>query len=289
MEEIQYLNLIQKILDNGDLIDSRNGTTLSLFGESMEYSLRDGKLPLLTSKKVAWKTCFRELMWFLSGSTSNTVLQNKKVKIWNDNASRDFLDSRGLYHLKENDLGPVYGHQWRYFNAPYTNCDDDYTGKGIDQIAKLIKALKDPEQHSSRRLIVSAWNPCQLDEMALPPCHMVAQFSVRNHKYLSCILYQRSGDVGLGVPFNIASYSFLTHILATHCDLEADRFIHFLGDAHIYESHIEPLKRQIKQGLYNFPRILINKHENIEDYTEHDIQWITPYEHNLEVKMEMVA
>lgn len=289
-DETQYLQLIQRIINEGNHTQSRNGVTYSIFGHHMEFSLKNNTIPLLTTKRVAWKTCFRELMWFLRGSTDNTELQQKKVTIWNANASRDFLDSRGLTNLNENDLGPVYGHQWRFFNAPYTNCHTDYKGKGVDQIQYIIDALKDPSQHSSRRLVMSAWNPCQLNEMALPPCHVLAQFYVRDHKYLSCSLYQRSGDVGLGVPFNIASYSFLTHLIAHHCGLEAEKFIHFLGDAHIYEEHMEVLKEQILREPKEFPELKFTiQRESIENYDETDIEWIKPYEYHGELKMKMIA
>lgn len=289
-DETQYLQLIQRIINEGNHTQSRNGVTYSIFGHHMEFSLKNNTIPLLTTKRVAWKTCFRELMWFLRGSTDNTELQQKKVTIWNANASRDFLDSRGLTNLNENDLGPVYGHQWRFFNAPYTNCHTDYKGKGVDQIQYIIDALKDPSQHSSRRLVMSAWNPCQLKEMALPPCHVLAQFYVRDHKYLSCSLYQRSGDVGLGVPFNIASYSFLTHLIAHHCGLEAEKFIHFLGDAHIYEEHMEVLKEQILREPKEFPELKFTiQRESIENYDETDIEWIKPYEYHGELKMKMIA
>jgi thymidylate synthase len=290
MGEQQYLDLITRIIDENNRTESRNGVTYSVFGHHMEFSLKNNTIPLLTTKKVAWKTCFRELMWFLRGSTNNKELQDQNVKIWNDNASREFLDSRNLQQLEENDLGPVYGHQWRHFNAPYIDCHTDYTGEGVDQIQYIIDALKDPRQHTSRRLIMSAWNPCQINEMALPPCHVLVQFYVRDHKYLSCSLYQRSGDVGLGVPFNIASYSFLTHLLAHHCCLVPEKFVHFIGDAHIYESHIDVLKNQIKKTPGIFPRIVLsNKYENIEDYTDSDITWITPYEHQGVMKMDMIA
>jgi thymidylate synthase len=290
MGEQQYLDLIARIIDENNRTESRNGVTYSVFGHHMEFSLLDNTIPLLTTKKVAWKTCFRELMWFLRGSTNNKELQDQNVKIWNDNASREFLDSRNLQHLEENDLGPVYGHQWRHFNAPYKNCYTDYTGEGVDQIQYIIDALKDPKQHTSRRLIMSAWNPCQINEMALPPCHVLVQFYVRDHKYLSCSLYQRSGDVGLGVPFNIASYSFLTHLLAHHCGLVPEKFVHFIGDAHIYESHIDVLKDQIKKIPGKFPRMIFgDKHDNIEHYTDSDITWITPYEHQGVMKMDMIA
>jgi thymidylate synthase len=289
-EEQPYLDLIARILSNGNHVDSRNGPTFSVFGHHMEFSLKDNTIPLLTTKKVAWKTCFRELMWFLRGSTNNAELQAQHVRIWDANASREFLNSRGLEHLEENDLGPVYGHQWRFFNAPYQNCHTNYEGQGIDQIQQLIDALRDPAQHTSRRLILSAWNPCQINEMALPPCHVLAQFYVRDHKYLSCSLYQRSGDVGLGVPFNIASYSFLTHLLAHHCGLEAEKFVHFIGDAHIYENHREPLSQQLSREPFVFPKMRFReKREKIEDYTVDDIEWITPYNHRETLKMEMVA
>ena len=290
MDESAYLDLIKRILDEGSIRETRNGLTHSIFGHHMEFSLKDQTIPILTTKRVAWKTCFRELMWFIRGSTNNNELREKKVHIWNANASREFLDSRGLHDLEENDLGPVYGHQWRHFNAPYTNCHTDYTGQGVDQLQYIINCLKDSKQHSSRRMIMSAWNPCQLDEMALPPCHLLCQFYVRDHKYLSCSLYQRSGDVGLGVPFNIASYSFLTHLLAHHCGLEAEKFVHFIGDAHIYNEHINTLDEQITRQPLPFPKMKFKElSENIEDYDENDIDWIQPYVCLGELKMPMIA
>ena len=289
-EEDQYLGLIKRIFETGSEEQSRNGKVLSVFGNSMCFSLKDGTVPLLTTKKVAWKTCFKELMWFVKGSTSNDELREKKVYIWNDNSSREFLDSRGLTNNKEGDLGPVYGHQWRHFNAPYETCDTDYSGKGVDQLQNIITELKDPTKRASRRLVMSAWNPEQLEEMALPPCHILVQFNVREGKYLSSSLYQRSGDVGLGVPFNIASYSFLTHILAKHCGLIADEFVYFLGNAHIYEEHIEPLKTQVTQTPFEFPTMSIKQiHENINDYTLDDIEWNSEYKHHQTIKMKMIA
>jgi thymidylate synthase len=289
-DEESYLTLIRRVLDEGNYTDGRNGFTYSIFGHHMEFSLKNNTLPLLTTKKVAWKTCFRELMWFLRGSTDNEELKQKKVHIWDANASREFLDSHNLFHREENDLGPIYGHQWRHFNAPYIDRHTNYHGKGVDQIQYIIDALKDPAQHSSRRLVLSAWNPCQINEMALPPCHVLVQFYVRDHKYLSCSLYQRSGDIGLGVPFNIASYSFLTHLLAHHCGLEAEKFVHFLGDAHIYEEHIEMLKQQLKNKPQSFPKITFSqKRELIENYDEQDIVWLEPYKCCGEIKMKMIA
>ncbi len=288
--ETNYFGLIYDILHNGNIENSRNGRTKSLFGYSLRFSLRDGVVPLLTTKRLAWKTCFHELMWFISGSTNNNELIEKNVHIWDANGSREFLDSRGLTENEENDLGPVYGHQWRHFNAPYSNCHEDYQGKGIDQLQNIINMLKDPNQRNSRRLVLSAWNPCQLDEMALPPCHVLMQFYVREDKYLSCSLYQRSGDVGLGIPFNIASYSFLTHMIAHHCGLIADEFVHFIGNAHIYENHLAGLLEQLKRKPFKFPKMrLLNHHESINDYDIDDISWIKEYKHQGTIKMEMSA
>lgn len=288
-EEQQYLDIIKRLFSNGSKETSRNGNVISTFGNMMRFSLKDGTLPLLTTKKVAWKTCFKELFWFIKGSTNNQELKDKNVHIWDANASREFLDSRNLSY-EENDLGPVYGHQWRHFNAPYENCHNDYSGKGVDQLQNIIEMLKDPTQRSSRRMVISAWNPCQIDQMALPPCHILFQFYVRENKYLSCSMYQRSGDVGLGVPFNIASYSMLTHIIAKHCGLIADEFVYFLGNAHIYEEHIEPLTAQIERLPREFPQIKINKiHHSIEEYTLDDIEWITEYSFHEPIKMNMVA
>lgn len=289
-EEIQYLNLIKDIIENGSYEEGRNGRTLTKFGVMMKYSLKDGTLPLFTTKKVAWRVCFEELFWFINGSTDNRLLQDKNVKIWNANGSRDFLDSRGLTNYEENDLGPVYGFQWRNFNAPYENCKCNYNNKGVDQLQQIIQDLSNPETRSSRRHVLTAWNPCQINEMALPPCHMICQFHVRQNKYLSCAMLQRSGDIGLGIPFNVASYSLFTHILAKHCGLEADEFTHFIGNAHIYEQHIDALKNQITRKPLEFPKINIKaKYDKIEEYSINDIEWIKKYESDCSIKMEMIA
>lgn len=287
-DEHQYLDLVKDILDNGTLERGRNGETYVKFGSMMKFDLKDNVLPVLTTKKVAIKTCINELFWFINGSTSNAELNARNVKIWNGNSTREFLDSRGLTEREEGDLGPVYGFQWRHFNAPYIDCKTDYTNKGVDQLKNIIDNLKNPETRSSRRHILTAWNPVQLDEMALPPCHMICQFHVRENKFLSCALFQRSGDIGLGVPFNIASYSVLTHILARHCGLEADEFVHFIGNNHIYSDHIEQLREQITREPMEFPRIIIkNKHESINDYTIEDIEWIQKYNSHNKIQMTM--
>jgi thymidylate synthase len=286
-DENQYIRLVKDILRHGDMVTGRNGNAKTVIGSAMHFSLEGGVLPLLTTKKVAWKTCLRELLWFVDGDTNNDKLLDKHVNIWEGNGSREFLDSRGLRNLRENDLGPVYGHQWRHFNAPYTSCDESYDGKGIDQLQYIVDQLKSKETRTSRRLIMSAWNPCQLDEMALPPCHVLAQFNVIGDDKLSCSLYQRSGDVGLGVPFNIASYSFLTHLIANHCGLKAHEFIYHLGNCHIYDDHIDALEEQVKREAYSFSTLGINTvKDNISNYTENDFV-VSDYKYHPAVKMEM--
>ena len=289
-EEKQYLGLISSILDTGEFQQGRNGNVYSSIGKSMRFSLKNNTIPLLTTKKVAWKTCLKELLWFIKGDTNNKLLKAENVGIWNGNGTREFLDSRRLYHLNEDDLGPVYGHQWRFWNASYSKkrgCLESYDGKGIDQLQNIIDTLNHPTDKHSRRIIMSAWNPEQLNEMALPPCHVLSQFKVTNENELSCILYQRSGDIGLGIPFNIASYSFLTHLLAKHCNLKAKEFIHFIGDAHIYDDHCDILKQQINREPYSFPQITIkNTYDNINDYEVKDFT-IKNYKYHNALKMDM--
>ena len=286
-DEAQYTQLIKDILAYGTIEKGRNGITKVLVGNIMYFDLTENKLPLLTTKKVAWKSCLKELLWFIRGQTDNGLLQQQNVKIWNANASRDFLESRNLAHYRDNDLGPIYGFQWRHFNADYSNCDADYSNTGVDQLEYVIEQLKNPETRTSRRLLISAWNPCQLDEMVLPPCHVLMQFNVTEGNKLSCSLYQRSGDVGLGVPFNIASYSFFTHLLAAHCGLEAKEFIYHLGNAHIYDDHINSLKEQIKRKPLEFPKVSIKQtHNDINSYCFDDFV-VENYNSHETIKMEM--
>jgi len=285
-EEMQYINLVKDILNKGHTEVGRNGTTISLFGASMRFSLKDGRIPILTTKRVAWKTCLKELLWFISGKTNNNILTKQGVHIWDGNASHEFLESRGLGNYKDGELGPIYGHQWRHFNAEWTG-DDDYAGKGVDQLQEIIDQLKNPETRTSRRLIMTAWNPCQLANMALPPCHIICQFNVHDGNQLSCALYQRSGDVGLGICFNIASYSFLTHLLAKHCGLEACEFVYFLGNAHIYDDHIDAMKEQILREPFDFPKVEIKQmRENINDYDICDFE-VCNYKSHEQIKMIM--
>lgn len=227
----QYLDLLKNILENGEKKDDRTGVgTISLFGTQTRYNLNNG-FPLLTTKKVHLKSIIYELLWFLKGDTNVKYLQDHGVRIWNE-----WADESG-------DLGPVYGKQWRDFN-------------GVDQITNVINTLK--TNPNSRRIIVSAWNPQDVDKMALPPCHTMFQFFVINNK-LSCQLYQRSADCFLGVPFNIASYALLTMMVAQVCDLELGDFIHTTGDTHIYLNHLEQVNLQLTREPYPLPKMKINK------------------------------
>jgi thymidylate synthase len=276
-EENQYLNLIDDILSEGTKEEGRNGTTFAVVGAAMHFSLNDRRVPFLTTKRLAWKTCLKELLWFIRGDTDNRLLQAQGVHIWDGNSNG-------------RPLGPIYGFQWRNFGGEYNDSEDNTKKslrKGVDQLQAVIDALKDPEQRTSRRLLISAWNPCQLNEMALPPCHVLMQFHVTDGTRLSCSLYQRSGDVGLGVPFNIASYSMLTHLLAHHCGLDAHEFNYHLGNAHIYDDHVDALKVQTTREPHEFPRIAIRAlHDNINDYQVDDFE-VQGYQYHDAIPMTM--
>ena len=241
----------------------------------------------MTTKRVFWRGVAEELLWFIAGSTNAKLLQDKKIHIWDGNASREFLDKSGLSHREVGDLGPVYGFQWRHFGAEYKDMHTDYSGAGVDQLAEVIKAIKTKPE--DRRIILSAWNPAALKEMALPPCHMFAQFYVAAGE-LHCQMYQRSGDMGLGVPFNIASYALLTRLLAQVCGLKAGEFIHVIGDAHVYKNHVEPLlAEQIGREPRPFPHLRID--ESITDIAMFKFEHFTldGYDPHPPVKMEMAV
>ncbi|KAF1976344.1 bifunctional dihydrofolate reductase-thymidylate synthase [Bimuria novae-zelandiae CBS 107.79] len=278
-EEYQYLDLIRDILRDGEHRPDRTGTgTYSIFAPpQMKFSLSRPAsdpsrppeliLPLLTTKRTFLRAIIGELLWFVAGSTSSKPLSDAGIKIWDGNGSREFLDSVGLKHHEEGDLGPVYGFQWRHFGADYKGHDQDYTGQGVDQLAEVIDKLKNKPY--DRRIILSAWNPADLKKMALPPCHMFVQFYVsfprakdgvtKPRGVLHSILYQRSCDMGLGVPFNIASYALLTHMLAQACDLTPGTFTHTMGDAHVYVDHVDALKVQLEREPRDFPTLKIKK------------------------------
>lgn len=253
----EYLDLMQRILDEGVEKSDRTGTgTISVFGHQMRFDLSEG-FPVVTTKKVHLKSVIHELLWFISGETNIGYLQDNGVRIWNE-----WADENG-------DLGPVYGKQWRRWKTQ--------DGTEVDQLAKAIEMIK--TNPNSRRIIVSAWNAGELDEMALMPCHAFFQFRVANGK-LDCQLYQRSADVFLGVPFNIASYALLTHMVAQVCGLEAGEFVHTIGDAHLYLNHLEQAKLQLSRQPMSLPKLHLD--QNIMDIDQFTYESITVegYEHH---------
>ena len=255
----------------------------------MHFSLENGKIPVLTTKKTAWKTGTRELLWFIKGQTDNKILTDQGVGIWKGNTTAEFLEKCGLDYEPGRSIGPMYGHQARFFNAAYTGCETDYTGQGIDQLQKVIDDLKNPETRNSRRHVVSVWNPEQLDQGVLPPCHILYQFVVTDGNKLSCLLFQRSNDSILGLPINVLSYSMLTHIIAKICDLEPYEFIHFGGDVHIYDNLFEQAKEQISREPYPFPTLeILNKRDNINDYVIEDFK-LHDYQYHPAIKGAMRA
>lgn len=262
----QYLDLLSHILENGNEKTDRTGTgTKSVFGYQMRFDLQKG-FPLLTTKKLHTRSIFHELLWFLKGDTNIKYLHDNKVTIWDE-----WADENG-------DLGPVYGKQWRAWQGA--------DGKITDQISQLIHQIKNTPD--SRRMLVSAWNVGEVEQMALPPCHIVFQFYVANNK-LSCQLYQRSADVFLGVPFNIASYALLTAMIAQVCGLEAGEFIHTLGDAHLYSNHLDQARLQLSRTPYELPKLVLNPDvKDIFDFTYEDIK-IENYVSHPHIKAEVAV
>lgn len=287
-EEQQYLDLVRRVIDHGARRGDRTGTgTLSIFGAQMRFSLRDGAFPLLTTKRVFWRGVAEEMLWFVSGSTNGNVLAEKGVHIWDANGSREFLDARGLGHREVGDLGPIYGWQWRHFGATYTDMHADYTGQGVDQLSECIRKIKTAPE--DRRIILSAWNPTDLDAMALPPCHLMCQFYVAGGE-LSCQMYQRSADLGLGVPFNIASYALLTAMMAQVCGLKCGDFVHTIGDAHVYLNHVDALEEQLLRVPRSFPKLRLNTAvtEDIDAFQFSDFT-IEGYRPDAAIKMDMAV
>jgi thymidylate synthase len=286
-EEYQYLSLVREIMQTGVPKMDRTGVgTKSVFGRSMRFSLRNNVFPLLTTKRTFFKGVAVELLWFISGNTSVKSLQDQGVTIWDGNSSREYLDSIGLTYREEGDLGPVYGFQWRHFGAEYRTCNDDYTNQGIDQLKDLVRTIQ--TNPDSRRMILSAWNPASIPEMALPPCHVLCQFYVANGE-LSCQMYQRSADMGLGVPFNIASYALLTRVLAQCCSLQAGELIHVMGDCHVYSNHESALQEQLKREPRPFPKLVIKTdNTDIEKFKLEDFE-IQEYYPYASIKMNMAV
>ena len=297
----QYLDLLQDILDNGEIKDDRTGVgTYSVFGRHLRFDLRRG-FPAVTTKKLAWKSCVGELLWFIEGSSSDRRLaeithgdSEGKITIWTPNALAPYWKHKAKF---EGDLGRVYGVQWRHWNKYRTEKDMGQAHKGgtrlavdkieIDQLANLIKGLT--EDPNGRRHILSAWNVSELDEMALPPCHVMSQFYVNKNKELSCHMYQRSVDVFLGLPFNIASYALLTHLLAHHTGLKVGELVISTGDTHIYKDHIEQVKEQLTREPHPLPTLMFNvSKNNIFEMTMADIH-LENYQSHGPIKASMAV
>lgn len=301
-EEITLLNAMNNIIQNGFVRPTRTGVkSRSLFGQMFEYTMVEKnnpetgissyRLPLLTTKRMFTRGVFTELKWFLSGGTDSKTLEDQGINIWKGNTTKEFLNSVQLGNYNEGETGPIYGFQWRHWNAKYIQGKKDYNGEGVDQVGNVIRSLiNDPY---GRRHIISGWNVEQLSEMCLPPCHVLYQFLVHEEngqKYLSLMMYQRSCDVFLGLPFNICSLGMFLMIMAHRVDMKPYKIIHNVADFHLYETHIEAATKQIQREPCCFPYISItcDKKNNLEDYDFTDIQ-INDYHHHNGIKAEMLA
>lgn len=319
-QEKQYLDLLCDILEYGEDRSDRTGVgTRGVFGRSMRFDLRE-RFPLLTTKKMAWKSIVEELLWFVRGDTNSKHLEEKGIPIWKGNSTREFLDNKGL-NYPEGFIGPGYGWQWRHWGARYGICEKDIkrgdsnrwqhcyyekggkaldtesykdkpvVDKGIDQLQRVVNTLRENPK-SRQDLIVSAWNVSQLQEMALPPCHLLFQFWVSQERgTLSCQMYQRSCDMFLGVPFNIASYSLLVYLIAEIAGYKPGEFIWLGGDVHIYKNHVAQVMEQVQREPYHFPQVIIPKVSSLEDIealSYDDIELID-YKHHPRIKAEMVV
>lgn len=271
-EENQYLDLVKKIMDEGEYKTGRNGEYKSIFDYRMRFDLEKG-YPLWTVKQSYPKNIFEELMWMIRGQTNNELLVKKGCNVWKDNSSRDFLDKAGLHHLQEGDIGVGYGFQMRYFGAKYIDCNTNYKGQGFDQLEECIKSLKN--NPNDRRIIISMWNPMDLKNCALPPCHVMYQFNVTNDGKLNCMLTQRSFDVLLG--WNTATAALFTYIMANHCGLKPGILTHSIGDAHLYKEHIDKgaIDKLLQRRPNKPPKLNIKiRRDNIEDYEWTDFELI---------------
>ena len=284
--EDNYLNLLENVLKYGEKRETRNSVTFSKFGLRMEFDISK-YFPLLTTKKVYWKGVVNELLWFLNSNTYSPDLEKKGVNIWKQNTSKEYFDKIGLEKYEEGWGGPIYGFQWRHFNAEYKTPFSNYKNQGIDQLQECLNLIQNNPK--SRRIFMSAWNPCQLKEMALPPCHISYQFYVTNDNKIDCQMYQRSGDLFLGIPFNIASTALLVNIISKNTNYKPGRIILNIGDAHIYENHIEQVKTQLQRQPYKFPILnILNKKDTIENYQFEDFS-LLGYEYHPVIKADMIA
>jgi thymidylate synthase len=268
-DEYQYLNILKKVKEEGVLKNGRNGNTYSYFGDILKFNIKN-QFPLLTTKKIFFKGVVEELLWFLRGSVNSKELEEKGVNIWKGNSNREFLDANGFYNYEEGYLGPIYGFQWRSFNGE------------IDQLKYVLKEMN----NNSRRIIINAWNPCQLNKQVLPPCHILYNFYIsdnkeinddennKNYKDLSCMMFMRSSDLFLGLPFNIASTALFTYIIAQVMGMNVKEIAISICDLHIYEEHLEGVGEQLKREPYKFPKLNIKKEIDINLSIDEKIKWI---------------
>lgn len=295
-QERVYLDLLKRVMHMGSEREDRTGTgTISIFGDQVQFDIST-HIPILTTKNVPWRLVIEELLWFMRGDTDSKILESKNVNIWKGNTTREFLDNRGLSHLPEGDIGCGYGFQWRHFGGDYKDCKTYYgLDVGYDQLANVIHQLKtDP---FSRRIMMSAWNPKDMHKMALPPCHNQVQFyvtvnAVTQEKQLSCHMYQRSVDTFLGFPWNILSYSVMTYILATMCDMKPHRLVISTGDTHIYKDHIAQVREQLyKRTPLPWPKLYVSpsvRDKSIDDITIDDFQVFGYFSHpSIKAKMSV--
>ena len=285
-EEEKMLEVMSRILSEGVIKTDRTGVgTISKFGMQLNFSLADHSFPLMTTRPMFLRGIFEELMLYIRGQTDSKILEDKKINVWKPNTTRQFLDSKGLQHLPVGDMGPSYGFLFRHFGATYTNCLADYTGKGTDQLAILIDKLKN--NPSDRRLIISLWDPSMIDKCPLPPCLYNYQFYV-NDKKLSCMMTQRSSDIAVAGGWNVATGALLTIMLAASCNLVPDELIWNIGDAHIYKNLIEQVKEQLTRTPYPYPKLFLNKKNDITDYQFDDLT-LVGYQTHPQIKLTMNA
>lgn len=298
-DEVKYLELCSTVLQEGSMRQERTGVgTISSFGHQLRFDISTS-IPLLTTKRVPWKHCIEELLWFMRGDTDAGILKNKGINIWNGNTSREFLDARGLHAYDEGIMGPGYGWQWRFYGAKYCQAFADTskidTSKvgGVDQLQAIINQLRtDP---FSRRIMLCSWNPIDTDKMALPPCHFSCQFyceiDSQGERHLSCHFTMRSNDLGCGFSFNVFSYAVLTYIIAAQCNMRPKTLVYTVGDAHIYTTHVQQLEEQMKRTPRPFPQLLLNndvRTKDIRSITIDDFELVGYFPHP-SLKMAMAV
>lgn len=291
MEEKQYLNLLQEILEKGHLRKTRNGNTLSIFGKHLEFNLKEN-FPLITTKKMFLRGIFEELLFFLQGQTNTKILEEKGVNIWKGNTTHEFLDKMNLPY-EEGDMGPMYFYQIYHFNAPYEGCNANYEGKGLNQFENVIHLLR--TDRYSRRIMMTTYNPLQANEGVLYPCHgIIIQFAVEGENELCCLVHIRSSDGFLGLPYNITSYSLLLLLLCQYLNNTDDfKFIPSklcisLGDCHIYEEHIDAVKTQLTRTPYHFPKLKLPPIYDLKNIDFTSLELID-YQYHPSIKAKMIA